>query len=159
MAYINKFKFGVSIALPLFAGAIGSFFTMPAIDSWYKEIIRPSFNPPDWVFGPVWALLYILMGVAFYLIWQSDIEKKKKEIAIIFFVIQLALNSLWSILFFGLRNLESSLIEIFVLWLAILINLILFGRIRKSAGWLLLPYLLWVSFAAVLNFSIWQLNY
>lgn len=159
MAHINKFRFGISIIVPLLAGVVGSFFTMSAVDSWYKEIIKPSFSPPDWIFGPVWTLLYILMGIGLYLVWQSDIGKKKKEIAIIFFAIQLALNSLWSILFFGLRNLESSLIEIFVLWLAILINLILFGKIRKSAGWLLLPYLLWVSFAAVLNFSIWQLNY
>ena len=156
---MNKFRLAISISLPLLAGFIGSFFTMPAIEVWYKELTMPSFSPPDWIFGPVWSILYILMGIALYFVWQSDAEKKKKKIAITFFAIQLGLNSLWSILFFGLKRPEVSLLEIFFLWLAILINLILFRRIKKSAGWLLLPYLLWVSFAAVLNFSIWQLNY
>ncbi len=156
---MNKFRLGISIILPLLAGLIGSFFVMPVIDLWYKELAKPSFNPPDWIFGPVWTFLYILMGIALYFVWQSDTEKKKKKIAITFFAIQLGLNSLWSILFFGLRRPEAALIEIFILWLAILINLILFRKIKKFAGWLLLPYIIWVSFAAVLNFSIWQLNY
>lgn len=156
---MNRFRLVISIILPLLAGLIGSFFTMPAIEIWYKELIKPSFGPPDWIFGPTWSILYILMGIALYLVWQSNVEKKKKKIAITFFAIQLVLNSLWSILFFGFKRPEISLMEIFVLWLAILINLILFRKIKKSAGWLLFPYLLWVSFAAVLNFSIWQLNY
>lgn len=159
MPHINKFKLGVSIALPLLAGLIGSFFTAPAIDSWYQYLAKPSFSPPNWIFGPVWTLLYILMGIAFYLVWQSGFENKKKKIALLIFAIQLALNSLWSILFFGLENPFWALNEIICLWIFILATLVLFWKIKKSAGWLLFPYLVWVSFAAVLNFSIWQLNY
>ncbi|MFA5098800.1 MAG: TspO/MBR family protein [Candidatus Paceibacterota bacterium] len=159
MVLLKKVKFGVSILLPLLAGFIGSFFTASTVSSWYQELIKPSFNPPGWIFGPVWTLLYIFMGLALYLVWQSEIENKKKKIAISVFAAQLALNVLWSVLFFGLKNPFWAFAEIVLLWVLILANLILFWKIKKSAGWLLLPYLFWVSFASVLNFSIWQLNY
>ncbi|MCX6813595.1 MAG: tryptophan-rich sensory protein [Candidatus Azambacteria bacterium] len=159
MPNINKFKLGVSILLPLLAGAVGSFFTMPAVNSWYKEIAKPPFNPPNWIFGPVWTLLYILMGIALYLVWQSGVGAKKKKIAVSVFTAQLALNILWSVIFFGLKNFNFSFVELVALWGLILINLVLFSKIKKIAGWLLLPYLFWASFAAVLNFFIWQLNY
>jgi len=144
----------LSIGLCLCAGAIGGIFTTTGADSWYASIVKPSFNPPNWVFGPVWTLLYILMGVALYL----GIRKNASRTALVVFIIQLVLNTLWSILFFGLESPLLALVCIIVLWISILICIILFYKRSRTASYLLLPYLLWVSFATVLNWAILLLN-
>ena len=151
------FKFLLSITLPFLAGGIGSAFTTAAIPTWYANLNKPVFTPPGWVFGPAWSILYILMGIAFYLVW-SKTNFKGYQTALIFFVVQLVLNALWSILFFGLKQPLYALLEIIVLWVAILLTLIPFYKIDKTAGLLLIPYLAWVTFAAILNLSIVILN-
>jgi tryptophan-rich sensory protein len=150
-------KFIISIGLPFLAGGIGSAFTTPAIPNWYASINKPVFTPPGWVFGPAWTTLYILMGISFYLVW-SKTNFVGYQRALLFFVIQLVLNALWSILFFGLRQPLYALMEILVLWVIILITLLQFYKIDKTAGLILLPYLAWVSFATLLNFFIVKLN-
>jgi translocator protein len=152
---MNWFRLIVSILLAQLAGIIGSLFT--EIGSWYQDLIKPSFNPPNWIFGPVWTILYLLMGISLYLVWNSK-KSKERKIGLYFFFIQLILNSLWSILFFGLNNPLLAFIEIIILWFAILLTLIYFYRVRKAAGYLLIPYLLWVSFASILNYFILILN-
>ena len=147
-------KLVISVFLPLFAGFIGSYFTTPNIAGWYSTLIKPAFNPPNWVFGPVWTLLYIMMGLSFYLIWSKGFHKKATAV----FLIQLALNSLWSILFFGLQNPFLAFVEIFFLWIAIVATIYFFYKIDKRAAYLMIPYILWVSFAAFLNYSVWILN-
>jgi tryptophan-rich sensory protein len=146
----------LSIGICLGAGFIGSFFTYSAIPDWYAGLNKPPFNPPNWVFGPVWTLLYILMGISFYTIWISKSKFKKKGIKI--FLIQLILNTSWSIAFFGFKNPELALINIIVLWIAIFLTIKSFLKISKVAAYLLIPYLLWVSFAGILNLSIVLLN-
>mgnify|MGYP002396862355 CR=1 FL=1 len=145
----------LSILLPLGAGFIGSYFTTPSIQSWYLYINKPPFNPPNWVFGPVWTVLYILMGISFYLYSKSE-EKTKK--GYIFYFIQLVLNTLWSILFFGLQNPLLGLIEIVILLVFIILTAREFRIANKTSALLLLPYLAWVSFASILNLSIFLLN-
>ena len=133
--------------------------TRSAITTWYPTLVKPSFNPPNWVFAPVWSMLYIMMGVAAGLVWNRiDFEKEIVKKALVFFAIQLALNALWSYLFFGLRNPTLAGIEIVILWLMIFETYVKFSKINKIAGYLFIPYLLWVSFATVLNASIWWLN-
>jgi len=158
----NILKLVISIGVSLGAGAIGSFFTAPAVQSnWYLELIKPAFNPPSWVFGPVWTTLYILMGISLFLIWKinpSEARPGERRRAVILFFIQLVLNVFWSIIFFGLHSLGGAFIEIVFLWLTILATIIAFAKISKSAAWLLAPYILWVSFAVYLNFAIWLLN-
>ncbi len=154
---MNKiWKFVISILVSFLAGAIGSIFTTPAIRDWYPTLVKPGFNPPNWLFAPAWTVLYILMGIALYLVWISSRENKK--IAYIVFFVQLALNALWSYIFFGAHELGWAFFEIVVLWLAILGTIIAFNRILKPAAYLLIPYILWVIFAAVLNYSVWHLN-
>lgn len=155
---INYFKLTASIIISLLAGFIGSFFTSSSIQSWYTTINKPFFNPPNFVFGPVWTILFILMGISLYIIWTTKSNSKQKKIAIYLFGIQLVLNTLWSIIFFGLQNPLFAFIEIVILWVAILLTIINFKKISKTAAYLLIPYILWVSFAAVLNFSIYYLN-
>ena len=147
-----------SIIICQLAGIIGSVFTTSSIPGWYANINKPSFNPPNWVFAPVWTTLYLLMGISLYLIWRNGLSDKNVKIAFIVFIFQLVLNALWSILFFGLQSPFLAFIEIVFLWIAILISIILFFRISRIAAYLLIPYILWVSFASVLNFSIWRLN-
>lgn len=133
--------------------------TKDSVGSWYPTLEKPFFNPPNWLFAPVWTILYIMMGVAGGMVW-NHIETQPKEVkkAFLFFVIQLALNALWSYLFFGLRNPLLALIEIIVLWLMVYETYVVFKPINKTAAWLLLPYLAWVAFATLLNASIWWLN-
>ncbi|HLD31277.1 MAG TPA: TspO/MBR family protein [Patescibacteria group bacterium] len=145
----------VSIAVCQSAGGIGALATNQSVQTWYQELNKPSFSPPDWIFGPVWTLLYLLMGVALFLLWQ---KKEKTSIAIIFFGIQLILNSLWSIIFFGWHSPLFALGEIIFLEIAILTTIILAWRQSRPAAILLLPYLLWVGFATVLNWQIYLLN-
>jgi tryptophan-rich sensory protein len=151
-------KLIVSIALPLIIGFLGSIFTSNSVKTWYLTLIKPSFNPPGWLFGPVWTILYILMGVSLYLIWSYGLNYSGVKVALIIFGIQLILNFLWSILFFGLHNPLFAFINIVLLWISILIMIILFFRIYPLAAYLQIPYLLWVTFASVLNFSIFILN-
>lgn len=143
------------LAIGYFSGLI----TRSSILTWYPTLIKPSFNPPNWIFAPVWSLLYCMMGVAAGLVWDYiDFEKQKTTQALNFFAIQLGLNALWSYLFFGLMNPMLAGIEIIVLWLFIYETYLKFSKINKIAGYLFLPYLAWVSFATVLNLSIWWLN-
>jgi translocator protein len=160
----NFFRLVLAIIITNLAGILGSLFTAPSIDGWYKNINKPALNPPNWIFGPVWTTLFIMMGIALYLVWTAytktvdGIEKKKIKIALFIFAIQLALNTLWSILFFALESPFLALVGVVVLWLAILVTIITFYPISKVASYLLIPYILWVSFASYLNFSIWWLN-
>lgn len=141
----------LSIGLCLGAGILGSFFTFSAIPEWYSTLNKPFFSPPNWIFGPVWTALYILMGISLYLIWQ------KKKVPLVFWI-QLILNAVWSIIFFRLKNPGLAFIDIVVLWIAIILTIKYFYPISKLAGYLLIPYLLWVSFAAILNYAILILN-
>jgi len=147
----------ISVLLTQGAGLVGALSTAPAISSgWYEGLIKPKFTPPSWLFGPAWTTLYILMAVSLYLVWNK--EEKEKRSAFITFGVQLLLNALWSFLFFRLRSPLLGLINIALLWVAILITILKFRKVSKKAAYLLFPYLWWVSFAFVLNFSIWQLN-
>lgn len=143
------------LAIGYFSGIV----TRSAILDWYPTLIKPSFNPPNWIFAPVWSMLYIMMGVAAGLVWDRiDYDKETVKKALVIFAVQLALNALWSYLFFGLHNPMLAGLEIIVLWLMIYETYIQFAKINKIAGYLFIPYLAWVSFAAVLNASIWWLN-
>jgi len=153
----NYLKFFISILLTLVIGFAGSFFTSSSVNDWYTTLNKPIFNPPNWLFGPVWTLLFILIGLSFYFVWIENFGKQKK-IAIGIYSFQLILNLLWSFLFFGLKKPFLALIEIFFLWMVIITNLIMFYKISKKAGLLLIPYLLWVTFAAILNLFIFVLN-
>ncbi len=152
------FKLAAAIAISEFAGIIGSAFTVPAIPAWYATLNKPALNPPSWIFGPVWTTLYALMGIAAFLVWRKGWDRSDVRRALSAFGIQLILNALWSITFFGLHSPAWAFINIVVLWLAIVWTMILFYKISTPAMWLLVPYILWVSFAAYLNISIWMLN-
>lgn len=157
-------EFVVSVGICELAGAIGAIYTMPAIATWYAGLTKPGFTPPSWLFGPVWTLLYLLMGIAFFLVWSSfakisnERERGRAKTAFGVFAIQLVLNILWSIIFFGSQNPFAGFIAIIALWLAIIATIMAFGKISRTAAWILVPYLLWVTFAAVLNLSIVVLN-
>lgn len=140
------------------AGLLGSVFTFSAIPTWYASLVKPPLNPPSWIFGPVWTTLYALMGIAAFLVWQKRAKDKKADEALRVFALQLALNALWSILFFGIHQAGLAFLEIVLMWLAIVWTMIAFYRISKPAAYLLAPYILWVSFAAYLNFALWFLN-
>ena len=140
------------------AGLVGSIATFPSIPTWYAGLQKPPFNPPNWVFGPVWGTLYTLMGISAFLIWRKGLKDRQVRIALGIFVVQLILNSLWSLVFFGAHSLLGGLPLIALLWVAILLSILTFWRMSKAAGALLIPYILWVSFASVLNFSLWRLN-
>jgi tryptophan-rich sensory protein len=142
-----------SIVVCQLAGIIGSLFTMPAIPAWYAALNKPAFAPSGTVIGAVWLVLYTLMGISLYLVWQKGINKKTRP-ALYAFGIQLALNALWSVLFFGLRSPLYGLIGIVALWFAILVTINTFRKISKHAAWLLVPYIAWVTFAAYLNWSV-----
>jgi tryptophan-rich sensory protein len=142
----------------VFAAAwLGSRATMPEIQGWYPTIKKQSFNPPDWIFGPVWTTLYALMAISAWLVWRPE-GFRGARLPLAVFLVQLALNSLWSILFFKQHNIGAAFVEIVLLWGAIVLMIVLFLRRHRLAGLLQIPYLCWVSFAAVLNFEIWRLN-
>ena len=149
----------VSMAVCLCAGGLGAVFTAGKnLNDWYGQLHKPWFNPPSWVFGPVWTLLYILMGVAVFLVWQKGTDRRPVRMALGVFALQLALNALWTPLFFGLHWIGAALVEIVVLWLAILATVVAFRRVSRPAARCLYPYIGWVSFAAILNASLWWLN-
>ncbi|MBI4193395.1 MAG: tryptophan-rich sensory protein [Candidatus Colwellbacteria bacterium] len=155
----------MAIGISEFAGIIGSFFTISAIPNWYAGLAKPALNPPSWVFGPVWTALYAVMGISLFLVWKQHSNILKNvgmlriwKIGTAAFYVQLSLNAVWSIIFFGLRSPGGAFVEIIFLWLAILATIVAFYKISKLAAWLLVPYILWVSFAAYLNYSIMRLN-
>lgn len=154
----NVVKLIVSILVCQIAGVIGGVFTASSVETWYATLSKPAFNPPNWLFSPVWITLYALMGIALFLVWRRGFPAEGVRSAISLFAVQLGLNTIWSILFFGLQWPLIAFIEILVLWGFILITLLKFAKISKAAGFLLVPYLLWVSFASVLNFFLWYLN-
>ncbi|MBU1448805.1 tryptophan-rich sensory protein [Patescibacteria group bacterium] len=140
------------------AGIIGSLFTTPSIPTWYASLAKPALNPPSWVFAPVWTTLFAFMGIAAFLVWRKGLERKDVRIALSVFALQLVLNTLWSILFFGFHTPLLALIEIVALWCAIAVTIGAFHRISQPAAYLLVTYLLWVSFATYLNAALWALN-
>ena len=151
------FKLIVSIILPLALGAIAGMFTSQSVPEWYATLNRPSFNPPNWIFGPVWTTLYILMGISLFLIWKQDMSKAR-NLAILVFMLQLLLNFGWSFIFFYFNRIGFALIEIVLLWINIVVMLVLFYKIKPIASYINIPYLLWVTFATVLNGSYYFLN-
>lgn len=155
---MDLLRLAASILVCLGAGWIGAIFTTRSIPTWYAGLAKPSFNPPNGLFGPVWTLLYLLMGIALFLVWRKAPHSSGAGLALVLFLVQLLLNVLWSILFFGFRSPALGLGDILLLWAAILATMLLFFRVSPAAGALLVPYLLWVSFASVLNFAIWRLN-
>jgi tryptophan-rich sensory protein len=181
MKFNNLLKLLASIIICELAGAVGSVFTTSAINGWYKGLIKPGFNPPNWIFGPVWAILFVLMGISLYLVWSKKfvvknelkIKRRKawnkwsekffigpwqKTNIIIIFYLQLLLNVLWSVIFFGAHSPGAAFFELLMLWVSVIYTIINFYRVSKTAAWLLLPYILWVSFAAILNYFIWIIN-
>lgn len=155
---VQPIKLAASVVLCLLAGFVGSMFTTPKIESWYAGIAKPSFTPPGWLFGPVWTALYVLMGIALYLVWRKGIAAKGVKIALAVFLAQLVLNALWSYAFFGAESPLAGLVVIVALWAMIAASIAAFGPLSRTAAMLLVPYILWVSFATVLNASIYYLN-
>ncbi len=176
---MNKFfKLAVAIGLSELAGVVGSIFTTPAISSgWYATLQKPALNPPNWVFGPVWTTLFAFMGIALFLVWNrhslvfakgeqarlpasggNERMMRMWKLAMFIFAFQLSLNIFWSMMFFGLESPAGACAVILSLWLAILAAILAFWKISRAAAWLFVPYILWVSFAAYLNYSIWMLN-
>ena len=147
----------IFVAVCFAAAGVGSVFTASSVKDWYVSLRKPSWTPPGWLFGPVWTALYLTMAVAAWGVWRSA-GLSGAPAAMVLFGVQLALNAAWSSLFFGLRSPEWALAEIVLLWLAIGATTVLFWRVRAWAGLLMLPYWLWVTFAAGLNYSIWRLN-
>lgn len=147
----------ICLLIPLAIGGISGFATAAGITDWYVTLNKPSFNPPNYLFAPVWTTLYTLMGISLFIIWRSP-EGRNRNNALVIFAIQIALNFCWSFLFFKFNLPGVALVEIVLLWTSILMMIILFRRISKLAAYLQVPYLLWVSFATVLNAAIWYLN-
>lgn len=148
----------MSIVICQAAGVVGSFFTTPNIPTWYKTLQKPAFAPPNWLFAPVWTILFLLMGIALYLVWKQGWGAPGVRLAMIIFFIHLLVNILWSGVFFGLRSPLAGFFVIIALWFLIVLTIIYFSNVSKTAGILLIPYILWVSFASVLNFMIYKLN-
>ena len=146
-----------SIALPLSVGSFAGIYTAKAVPVWYAALNKPSFNPPNWLFGPVWTVLYLIMGISLFLIWKQK-SSKARNWAILVFFIQLALNFAWSFIFFYFNQIGYALVDIILLWLSIVVMLFLFYKSNRIATFINIPYLLWVSFASLLNFSYYLLN-
>jgi translocator protein len=157
MKIVDIGKLLISILLPLSIGAIAGMFTARAVPEWYATLNQPSFNPPNWVFGPVWTTLYIIMGISFLLIWKLEAGKERNQ-AIVIFLVQLLLNFGWSFCFFHFKMIGLALIEIVLLWSAIVLMLVRFFKLKPLAAYLNIPYLLWVSFATALNAVYFFLN-
>jgi len=158
MSWADIARLIISIVVCEGAGAIGAIFTTPAIPTWYAGLKKPAFTPPNSVFGPIWITLYLLMGVAVFMVWREGLNQEGVTIAFTVFWIQLALNVLWSVIFFGLKSLLGGMVVIFLLWIAILVNIIMFFGVSPIAGGLLIPYIIWVTIAANLNVQIWIRN-
>ncbi len=156
MKYLPKLL--ISIIGSELVGLAATPFTLSAIQDWYQTLQKPVFSPSNSMFGPVWTILYFLMGVSAFLIWQKGLKNKKVKQALIYFLIQLFFNFLWSVLFFGLRSPILGLVDILSLWVFIVFTMAKFQKISQPAFYLLIPYIFWVSFAAILNFSVVVLN-
>jgi len=157
MKKLSVWKLIVALAIPLVLGGVAGLITTQAIPTWYASLNKPSFNPPNSVFGPVWTVLYILMGISLYLIWQFPSGESRNR-AMVLFGIQMALNFAWSFLFFYFHEMGLALLDIIALWIAIVSMMLLFYKVRPVAAYLNIPYLLWVSFATTLNAAYWHLN-
>jgi tryptophan-rich sensory protein len=158
MSWTDITKLIISIVACQGAGGIGAIFTTPAIPTWYAGLKKPAFTPPNSVFGPIWITLYLLMGVAVFMVWREGLNQEGVTIAFTVFWVQLVLNVLWSVIFFGLKSLLGGMATIFLLWIAILVNIVMFFGVSPIAGGLLIPYIIWVSIAANLNVQIWIRN-
>lgn len=150
-------KFLISLVAPLGFGAIGSIFTIQAIPTWYAYLNKPFFAPPNWLFGPVWTLLYILMGIACYLIWQKN-QTKKRDLALKWYLAQLLLNAIWTPIFFGIPSPVLGFTVIILMLISIIFTIIHFSKLNKTSAYLLIPYVAWVSFASLLNAAIMVMN-
>lgn len=148
----------LSVAICFSAAAVGAHVTRPEIGGWYATLNKPLWNPPNWVFGPMWSMLYLLMGIAAWLVWRERGFAAEAALPLGLFAAQLALNVLWSIIFFGMHRIRLAFVEITLLCVAIGATLSVFAGVNRLAAWLLLPYLLWVMFASLLNYTIWKLN-
>ena len=151
-------KLAAAILFCLIAGSLGSLVTINGPGSWYATLQKPFFAPPNWVFAPVWITLFILMGIALYLVWQCGTENREVKMALGIFGVQFALNVIWSFLFFGLESSLLGLIDIILLWVMIVVTIRAFYRVKKSAAYLLIPYLAWVSLASALNGAVYFMN-
>lgn len=158
MRRTDLFKLAASLGYCYLAAFIGSMFTTPNVPTWYASLARPSFAPPDWVFAPVWTAIFTLMGISAYLVWREGTNDPRVKVGLAVFALQLAVNVTWSAAFFGLRSPLAGLVVIALLWALIALNIQKFREVSQTAAALLLPYIIWVSFAAVLNFEIWRLN-
>jgi translocator protein len=148
----------VSILASFAAGGIGSLFTFKAIPTWYASLKKPRFTPPNRTFGPVWTTLYVLMGISVFLVWQKGLSTNGALLAFVLFWIQLAINAVWSVIFFGMKSRGGGVITIIVLWLLTLATTVTSFRVSTWAGGLLVPYIVWVSIASYLNIGVWLLN-
>ena len=157
MKKTNLLKLVIAISLPLAVGAIAGLFSAEAIPAWYASLSQPSFNPPNWLFGPVWTILYITMVISLYLVWKSEPAENRNK-AIVIFLVQLTLNFFWSFLFFYFKNLGLALAEIILLWISIATIIVTFHKVKPFTAYMNVPYLLWVSFATVLNAAYFFLN-
>ncbi len=155
---IKLFRIGIAVVLCLLIGFLSSIATKTSIDTWYQTLNKPSFTPPNWLFGPVWAVLYIMMGVAAGIVWSKGFYHKWVKIALYHFGFQLLLNAAWSIFFFGLQNPLIALLDIIALFILLFFTIRWFKVVNKTAAYLLIPYIAWVAFATALNFGIWRLN-
>ena len=151
-------KLIISLAITFLVGAVAAWFTTAGVNGWYAVANKPSFNPPNWVFAPVWTSLYMMMGIALWLVWKKDGVKSGRRTALILFAIQLLLNFAWSFIFFYAHQPGWAFAEILLMWVSIMLTIIWFGKVSPAAAWLLVPYIWWVSFASLLNFYIWKLN-
>lgn len=140
------------------AAALGSWVTLPSIPTWYASLHKPELAPPNWVFGPVWTTLFVLMAVAAFVVWKKGKDRHRVRVGLALFFAQLLLNVLWSVVFFGLHQLGTAVLEVAVFWLSIAATIWAFAKVSKTAAWLMSPYLGWVSFASYLTFAIWMLN-
>ena len=157
MSSASWFWLAVFVLSSFAAGALGSWFTAASVNTWYVSLNKPSFNPPNWIFGPVWTTLDLMMAVSAWLVWRSGGWGNGRAALTLYFI-QLVLNLLWSVVFFGLRQPGLAMLEIVVLLAAIAATAVASMPVSKPAFWLLIPYMAWVTFAGVLNFRIWQLN-
>lgn len=151
-------RLAASVVACELVGLMGSVFTVPSIPAWYAGLAKPAFTPPSWVFGPVWTILYFLMGVSLFLVWRRGQKARGWSWAMCAFSFQLALNLLWSAVFFGARSPFYGLVVIALLWVSIAVTIRRFWKLSRPAAGLLVPYFLWVSFAGVLNYYLWLLN-